>query len=830
MTVLGDGIIVKYVTKIIDLPPKIVVDIFYSANPSKSMTVPVKSPIVKRVRVGYHSEIIRLVLDIKGTTVPLFKTKTTDNILTILLKSKEVMDKKKTSALEKHDPENGETRRFDAKDSDLPSTPESGRNSPISPGPLRDGPRPPCETQGEAGEPEQSRSCMKIRNEVPAFQQLTNIAENDGKDDTALFLKCVGVYRDQNWERVIENCNHLIKQYPEGRYVERAYFLRAKSYEQLHSFSIGAHLIDIKHYYEDAVNRFPNSIYVPESLLAIGNVCFESKNYYEAIGYYNLVVKKDEGSIAALRALIQKAKILQLKERRKEALSILEYIVGRYPCLPEQTEAKIEMAKILYEMNNFRKSIDILSGFVNMHTETIHQYPEIFLYLGRNYYQLEDYQRARENLFRFYNSCPDREINHLILTKIADTYNNEGLIDDAVKIYQLVFELYPDKEGALISLIRLAEQQEKGVLQIKRGIEPSVKTIGKEIGLPKEIYEDIMNSHLIKDEKNPLAQLALLKLAMLYQEEKNYEKGLQILKELLTKYPKTSLKKECVHALEKTLLSILNEQMKRRRYTNIINMYHKERDLFLMINSPDQFLVVARALKNIKLHDMATEMFFRVDSLLPDDQKPADLLFYVGKELGQKKDELAGGLSRLDLLIEHYPTDENIPEAYHLKGKILFKQKKYTQAAEMFSSALRYDLRRCTKAGFLIDKARALMKCKLTKRALQATRNADELKKGCYMHHPQLYQDTGKLYLKLGHPKKALSIFNTALEMESENERRIGLQLMVARCYEVLDKKKDYLSLYNQISSINDPFWSNVAKEKIDAVNFAREMKEAKKK
>jgi len=93
-----------------------------------------------------------------------------------------------------------------------------------------------------------------------------------------------------------------------------------------------------------------------------------------------------------------------------------------------------------------------------------------------------------------------------------------------------------------------------------------------------------------------------------------------------------------------------------------------------------------------------------------------------------------------------------------------------------------------------------------------------------------IYHDTGDLYLHLGYPKKALSIFNAALEMEKENENKIRLQLMIAQCYKLLDKKKDYLALYNQISSLNDPFWSNLAKEKIDAINFAREMGETKKK
>ncbi|HDH86660.1 MAG TPA: tetratricopeptide repeat protein [Desulfobacteraceae bacterium] len=770
INVSGDGIFSDYTTKIIDYPPRIVVDMFYAGDPLESMTFPAKSPILKSIRVGYHPKIIRLVLDIKGPNTPIFRTKSANNKLTIFLRARELVRAKSK-----------QIRRW------------------------------------------------QTDKELPALEQLTKIEADDGKKDTALFLKCVNAYRAKNWSGTIENLSYLIQTYPAGRYTERAYFLRAKSYGQLYSRSIVAHFTEIKRYYEDAVNKFSDSIYVQGALLAIGNLCFKSKNYNEALGYYNLVIKKGKGSIAALKASIKKATILRLKKKRKDALSILESVIYQYPGLPEGTEAKIEMSKLLYEMNNFRRSIEILSDVRKMHPETIYRYPDVFLYLGYNYYQVKEYKKARENLFRFYNCCPDRDINHLILTKIADTYSDEGLIEDAVKIYQLVFELYPDTEGAIISMIRFAEQQERGELGIDRGIASPVKIIGKDIDSPREIYENIMNNLLKKDEKNPLAQLAMLKLAVLYQREKDYDKSLKALKELLKKYPRTSLKKECKYALNKTLEAILKEEMKKRRYKNIINIYNRERNLFSMINSADPFLIIARASTRLKLHDMATEMFIRADSLLPDNEKPADLLFYVGSHLFKKKDEIRRAFSRLDLLIDHYPTNKNTPYAYQLKGQILFKQKKYLQAAEMFSSALRYRLKRCDRAKVLVEKASALMRCNLHEKALKATMDADKLKRNCYIHYPCIYHEIGDLYLHLGYTKKGLSIFETALGIEKEEENKIQLKLKIAQCYKLLDKKKDCLALYNEISGLNDPFWRNLAKERIDAINFAREMRETKK-
>ena len=770
VNVLGNGIIPDYTTKSIDFPPRIVVDIFYAADPLESMTIPAKSPILKSIRVGYHQKRIRLVLDIKGTNMPIFRTMSANNKLIIFLRARELVKAK-----------SNQIRRW------------------------------------------------QTDKEFPVFEELIKIEADDGQDDTAFFVKGVNAYRAKNWSEAIENLSHLIKTYVEGRYTERAYFLLAKSYEQLYSQSISAHFIEIKSHYEDAINRFPTSIYVPNALISIGNLCLKIENYYEALAYYNLVIKKYEDSTEAVRALMQKVKLFILKKKIKEALSILEYVVYRYPGSPEETEAKIETSKLLYEMNSFRKSINILSGLLITDPENIYQRPEISKYLGYNYYQLGDNVKARENLFSFYNSWPDNKTSHLILVKIADTYRNEGLIKDAVKLYQMVIERHPETEGALISLIRIAEQQEEGALKIERGIASHVTIIGKDVGLPRQIYTDVLDYILKKDKENPLAQLALLKLALIHQKEKDYDKSLKALKELLKKYPRTSLKKECKHALNKTLGAILSEEMKKKKYKNIINIYHRERNLFSMINSPDPFLIIARSSTRLKLHDMATEMFIRADSLLPDNEKPPDLLFFVSRDLF-KKEKLKNALERLNLLINNYPTDKNTPYAYRLKGKILLKQKRYPQAVEMFSSALRYRLKRCEKAKVLTGKARALMGCKFNKEALESTRDADSLKRNCYMHYPYIYYEIGDLYLHLGYPNKSLSIFKTAFGIEKEEENKIKLKLNIAQCYKLLDKKKDYLALYNQISSLDNLFWSNIAKEKIDEINFAREMRETKKK
>lgn len=784
--VVGNGRILEYTTTTLDFPLRVVFDFRNPAERFKPRNIAVESEMVKRIRLGYHQRRIRLVLDIKGDDIPTYMASSKDDTLTIFVKSREGLDTGLNPQTEKT-----------SKD----RTVSEGGPDGISGG-----------SQTYSGQEQGSLFSLEV---------------DDGRDDTALLLRGINAYRDGDWPGATGSFADLIEAYPKGRYAERAYFLLAKSYRHLYSDSLPAHVTELKGRFQDAINRFPDSVYVPEALFAMGNLCYSTKTYYEALAYYNIIGKKYEHSRVALSALMQKARILALRKNTREALSILEYVRTRYSGMSEEIEAKVETAKILHDLNNFNKSLDLLLEITAARPDSINQYPAISLYLGYNYYQLGDNRKARENLYRFFNCCPDDEKSHLVLTKIADTYRNEGLQRDAVKLYQLVLERYPGEEGALISLFRLAEEQEEGKLEIERGITSPIAIIGGEIAPPEKIYEGVLKRILKEDEKNLLAQLALLKLAIVYHRAGDYEKSLETLKMLLSRYPLTKLRGETRLTLDRTLSDMLNKEIRRGRYRNILNLYQREKDLFLLINSPGPFLTLARAFTKLKLTDFATEMFAKVDSLLSDEEKPADLLFYVGADFFEKG-ELEQALSRLDLLTEHHPGDQNAPFACQLKGRILAQQGQYASALQKFSTALSYQLKGCDRARILADKARALMAWHRNDEALRTTREADQLKANCCIDYHHIYREIGDLFLDLGVPKEALRGYRAAVEVEKKEENKILLKLKMAQCYRLLNQKENYLSLCNEIASLNVPFWSNLARENMEEINFRGELDKVK--
>ncbi|MGW8324631.1 MAG: hypothetical protein ACWGNI_02935 [Desulfobacterales bacterium] len=99
MTDVGDGKFSEYMVKPIEVPPRIVVDIFCVARLLGGMSKVMEDSNVKIIRVRYHSQKIRIVFDMTGSVVPSFSDKSVGNELITTLKSKEIENKNRTESI-----------------------------------------------------------------------------------------------------------------------------------------------------------------------------------------------------------------------------------------------------------------------------------------------------------------------------------------------------------------------------------------------------------------------------------------------------------------------------------------------------------------------------------------------------------------------------------------------------------------------------------------------------------------------------------------------------------------------------------------------------------
>ncbi len=642
--------------------------------------------------------------------------------------------------------------------------------------------------------------------------ELLQIESKDSSPDSELFLMAAKFYRMGRWERAVQHLNMIIDSYPESRHQERVYFLLAVSYHRMFEKQMSEHSVEVIKRLKEATSRFPRSRYVPHALILIGRCFLEIDNYAAALAHYNVVLKNYKAHPAVAEALFQRGEFFLLTNKLKEATGDFEEIEKRSTNAQLVMAAKINRAKSLFHMKSFKRSLSVLEELMQAHPDETYKNPEILLFAGYNHHELGQMRKARDVLYRLLNYLPEIESNHLVLTRIADSYREEGIKGKASKLYDLVINKYPDTEGSVISLLRFAAEGEKAgpnnaPFQIQDGTIATGNTA-------REIYEQIIDKYA----DNPLSQLAMLKLALLWQKDKDYEQSLAILQEILTKHPNTPLEKEVKAALLVSLQAIVEQEKQSGGTKKIVAFYERLRSSLSFEDSPDLLTLVGDAYKQIGLLEDAISIYEKARSSYADEKQPATLLLSLG-ECYYHEEKFNEAERALSALVTRYPKHKQASKAYYWMGKILLGREEYAKAVRFLDLALGQGPDQYYQAKILMAMADVSKSQGDHEKAVGSLTKAVTLLSQDKSTTPDVlqlaYEELGDTYFELEQKNKALSAFEKALKYGSQDSDKYSLRFRLARCYQWAEATTKAVDILNEIVASEDPLWSKVAQAEI---------------
>ena len=644
---------------------------------------------------------------------------------------------------------------------------------------------------------------------------LLELSPGHGTPDKNLFLLAAKDYRMGRWEHAIGILKKIIQFHPESSHLERAYFLLAKSYHRMFEKKMSEHFIETNKHYQAAISRFPESEYIVDALVSMGKCYFEAKNYYEAMAYFNLVLEKHKGHPAAAEALLQRGRILASRRQPQKAMISFRELEERYPNTPWATKAKIETGKALFSMQSFKRSLATLNEVMAMQPDEVYKDPEILLYAGYDYYELGQLGEARDTFSRLLNYYPEIDSNHLILTRIADIYRDEGAEETASKLYALAASTYPDTEGGLISLIRLAHMNEE------TGMKDPPLAVGE--GFLGETARDIYEQVIEKYPGNPLAQLAMLRLAALQQKDKDYELSITTLRKILKEHPDTSLRAEVTSVLQASLKAIFTAERQAGNIENITRYYEQMKAVLPFEDMPDLLSWLGDTYRAFHLHRPALSMFRQASQYYAHQNPSPEILFGLG-ECAYREERLDEAEKALKAFVTRYPERREVSRGYYWLGLIFFQRQQYDEALEALKMALRTETDKYHQAKVRMALASVSNGRGDYERASKALRgaitllsqNEDEASEDLYV----AYRELGETYLKLGLQEKAVTIFKKALALVPEGSDSHSLQFRLAQCYQWLKATDQAEAMLNRIVASGDPFWSKVAQVQMKEMNM----------
>jgi len=304
--------------------------------------------------------------------------------------------------------------------------------------------------------------------------------------------------------------------------------------KQLNSEDLAASFEEISQAFIEAMNANLRSNRVPRALLNLGLLNLQVGNFPEAKAYFKILQEKypDDDNIPSISYYW--GEYYYKKGDYKKAADQFQYLIQTYPEHQLVKQAAFYLADALNRTGFIEQAFQIVDYIDKRWPDYYMENPEFLRLAGGVEMQLRKWPQAKNHYFTYYNLNPEAEGSDVVLARIGDIYIYENQKKAARQIYEKAVLNYPDKEGGLISKMRLAEE---GIYD-----NPSMPQMGNIFNRPynkrpENIYKEILEEH----PDSPLAPIAQLKLAMWYAFNKKYPEALSAAQDMLEKYPDSPL-------------------------------------------------------------------------------------------------------------------------------------------------------------------------------------------------------------------------------------------------------------------------------------------------
>ena len=348
----------------------------------------------------------------------------------------------------------------------------------------------------------------------------------------------------------------------------RALYGKAEALTEFNRQALADNYGEISSAWMEAMNADTKSPNVPMALLNLGLLNLKVGNMPEAKAYFNLLKSQypNDPNIPYI-SYYWGEYYLGMKEYEKAA-DQFQYLVQMYPDSKIVRDAALGLAKALDALGYDEQAFQIIDyidkRWPRFYIEDLH-----FLLMSANTQnRLGKIGDALDNYWAYYNLSPEAPEADIVLARIGDIYLKTGQKAAAKEIYEKAAKDFPDKEGGLVSMMRLAEE---GIYD-----DPSMSQMDKVFDRPYNLRPQKIYTHIIeKFPESQLAPLAQLKLGMWYYWNKKYGDCLGAVQDFLDKYPRSGLRDRASELGTRVFDMAVPELVKDENYGRVVSYWNK---------------------------------------------------------------------------------------------------------------------------------------------------------------------------------------------------------------------------------------------------------------
>jgi len=325
------------------------------------------------------------------------------------------------------------------------------------------------------------------------------------------------------------------------------------------------------------------------------------------------------------------------------------------------------------------------------------------------------------------------------------------------------------------------------------------------------------------------ARIALIRLAEIQYEQKEYDKSIDSIKALLAENPR-ALRSEALNIMSKSLYEKLENILKENNYPTALRIVEKERFYIADMKDYNIHFISGKIYFKTHMYMEAEERLEKAYDLWYEGKLPVEVLKYrafANKELNEL--EKASGFA--GEILKDYKSPDDQGWAFELKGDIEKKAENYEKSMELYDQAASEYEKKELKAGVSAKKGDLSLEQDRYEDAEKAYENSLNLYMSLNREDfaEEIAYSAGKLAESRLHLKDyegAVKACETALEAEDGVENMAELRFNYAEALSGMDNKNDALVEYNKVLNIDtdDELWKNMAEQRIREIELEQEI------
>ncbi|MCK5312385.1 MAG: tetratricopeptide repeat protein, partial [Desulfobacteraceae bacterium] len=565
-------------------------------------------------------------------------------------------------------------------------------------------------------------------------------------------------------------------------------------------------LVQAEHYFHTALVTYPDSKLIPFGFATIGLIHLKINNSAVAEGYLTIVKDKYKDYPGLAEVYYFLAEIYKERGFNEKALRSFKKVFEEMPDNKYTAEAGIGYGNTLFDKNFFLDALNIYKYIIKENKEKIYKTSDLLLSMGNANLKLGRSADARDAFTRVINLFPEIEEKDIIFCNIADTYAMENNIEKAKSMYSFVREKFPDGEGFIRSSIGLAryleerKEREKLYIMVKKRF-------------PNNVF----------------ARVAMMRLAEIYQEHKEYNECINEIEELLSTNP-MGLRYEAIRLMQKAYEALFKKSLKVDNYTQILREYEDNFIRLDRMTSKEISLNVGLSYLKGKLYEQAFNHLINSYKLYKRSQRPAELLFGMGVAM-HETDRDDDAIKLFKGFVKRFPKDPDRVEAFLRMGQIYLSKNAYQESGGMFERAYKFCKDPVEKSEILVEKSKLYEKQKEWSKVTYVLANSiEDIASTSDKHYKRLsaiYRSMGNAYLKQHVYVRAAESFSLAIKFSESDEGTSNLKFMMGDAYQKANVLKEAKKVFKNIVQQDDSVWARLAEQRLSTLALAENAKKS---